>query len=251
MRSGLQLAATLVALAGAPAAAQGIEDWDLNGDEALDEAEFTQGVRDSGVFDDWDADGDEAIGYSELSSGLYAAWDADDDGELSVDEWDNVVDLWFGEFDVNLSVENWDPDDDGVISETEFAEALEGTDLLARFAGEDEVLGEDEFASGLFDIADTDEDDRVVDEEDGFFAGVTELFTPEEERGAAVDSDADELELIERGEAFMQLPIPCGDGQSACQQVAVRFCTTLGYGQPIEFLDVNGDLYAIRCEDEI
>ena len=93
MRSRLTLAATLVSLAGTPATAQGIESWDADGDRALDKAEFTQGLLDSGVLEEWDTDGDQAIGYSELSSGLYAAWDVSDDGELSADEWDGAVDL--------------------------------------------------------------------------------------------------------------------------------------------------------------
>ena len=258
MRLRLTLAATLTALASAPAIAQGIADWDIDGDGVLDESEFTQGVFDSSVYDDWDADDDGAIGYAELSSGLYSAWDASDDGELSIDEWDGAVDLWFGEFDVNLSVENWDADGNGVISEPEFAEALEGTDLIARLGAENGALDEEELASGLFDVADTDDDDVIVDEEDSFFTDVAEFFAPEEETGAAANADAagvlddaDGVQLIERGEAFMQLPIPCEDGQNGCQQVAERFCSTLGYGQPIDFLDVSGELYAIRCQDEV
>ncbi|WP_375263650.1 hypothetical protein [Palleronia sp.] len=253
MKLRLRMAATVAALAGAPAVAQGIPDWDTDADGVLGESEFTQGVFDSGVFEEWDADDDEAIGYSELSSGLYSAWDADDDGELSVDEWDSAVDLWFGEFDVNLSVENWDADGNGVISEGEFAEALEETDLLARLGNEDEVLAEDELASGLFDIADTNDDETVAEEEDSFFTDVAEFFAPEDEFTAEVDANTleDDAPLIERGEAFMQLPIPCGDGENACEDVAARFCSALGYGQPIDFLNVNSELYAIRCQDQI
>ena len=158
---------------------------------------------------------------------------------------------------MNLSVEDWDADGDGAISEVEFAEALEGTDLLARLDGEDGTFGEDELASGLFDIVDTDEDKFIADEEDSFFTDVAEFFAPEEEPGIGPDvsasepMDVDEVQLIERGEAFMQLPIPCGDGERGCQEVAGRFCSTLGYGEPIDFLDVGGELYAIRCQDEI
>ncbi|SFH26567.1 hypothetical protein SAMN04488020_1098 [Palleronia marisminoris] len=253
MRLRLRMAATVAALAGVPAVAQGITDWDTDADGVLRESEFTQGVFDSGVFEEWDTDDDEAVGYSELSSGLYSAWDANDDGELSVDEWDSAVDLWFGEFDVNLSVENWDADGNGIISEGEFAEALEETDLLARLGNEDEVLAEDELASGLFDIADTNDDETVAEEEESFFTDVAEFFAPEDEPTAEVDANTfeDNAPLIERGEAFMQLPIPCGNGENACEDVAARFCSTLGYGEPIDFLDVNSELYAIRCKDEI
>lgn len=258
MKSRLQMAAALLALAGVPAAAQGIDEWDTDGDGMLAEPEFSQGFLDAALFEGWDTDGDLAIGHSELSNGLYAAWDANDDGELSVDEWDGAVDLWFGEVDVNLNVANWDADGNRVIAESEFAEALEETDLLAYFAGEDEVIREDELASGLFDIADTNEDDLIAEEENAFFTDIAEFVAPEEAVGIAAEAsvsdplkDTDELQLIEQGEAFMQLPIPCGEGENACQDVAARFCATLGYGQPIDFLDVNGELYAIRCQDDI
>jgi hypothetical protein len=257
VRTYWTLASALVVCAGAPVVAQSMPDWDVDGDGVLNESEFTQGVLDSGVFEEWDADDDEAVGYFELSSGLYAAWDADDDGELSVDEWDGAADRWFGEYDVNLSVETWDMDGDGVISEFEFADALEGTDLLARLGGQDGTIGEDGLASGLFNIADTDDDDLVADAEDSFFVDVAEFFLPGEEPSAVADEatadpfeDPDEMPLIERGVPFMQLPIPCGNGQSDCGEIAGRFCSALGYGQPIDFLEVNSELYVIRCQDE-
>lgn len=244
----------LAALAATPLAAQGIEDWDTDGDRVLGESEFTEGVFDAGVFEEWDADANGEIGYPELSDGLYGTWDANDDGELSVDEWDNAVDLWFGEFDVNLNVDNWDTDGNGVISRSEFASALEGTDLVARLGGEEGSLNEEQLSAGLFDIADTDDDDLIAEEEDGFFTDVTEFFTDEEEPAVGDTDEIDDVEdprLIERGEAFMQLPIPCGEGSSACEDTAARFCAALGYGTPLDILDVSGQLYVIRCEDGI
>lgn len=254
MRQSLKLAAALIALAGAPLAAQGIADWDGDGDGVLSESEFSGGILDSGIFEDWDADSDGVIGYTELSDGLYRTWDANDDGEVSVDEWDTAVDLWFGEEAVNLSVEAWDADGNGVISESELDAALEETNLLARLGGGDGTVDEDELSDGLFDIADADADDAVAPEEEGFFSSVAEFFTSDAAPSfepSTPDEEVDDVQLIEEGEAFMQLPIPCGDGDTGCQVVAERFCTTLGYGDPIEFLDVAGEIYAIRCQDEI
>lgn len=263
--------AAVAALVGASAAAQEIGAWDVNADGLLDEAEFTQGFLDAGVFDRWDLDGDELIGFSELSTGLYGLWDANEDGELAVSEWDNAVDLWFGERDVNLAVETWDENGDGIISQAEFAEGLQTTDLLARLdsAETDGALGEEEFASGLFGVADADEDDFLGEEEDSLLTEIAEFLAPstdEEEPAAEDDALDDEVPADEEAgllgdeedeslavfdEAFMQLPIPCGAEESSCEQVAQRFCDTLGYGEPIAFLDVEGSLYAIRCEDEI
>lgn len=244
----------LAAMAGAPLAAQGIDGWDTDGDGTLGKAEFAQGVLDSGLFDEWDVDDDASIGYPELSDGLYGIWDQSDDGELAVEEWDRAVDLWFGESDVNLRVENWDENGNGVISQAEFASALEETDLLARLGGEAGSLDEDTLSQGLFDIADADDDDLVAQNEDSLLTDVAEFFTTDDELSAgATDSmeDAGDPQLIEHGEAFTQLPVPCGDGSGTCQDVAARFCTTLGYGDPIDYLDVDDQLYAIRCQDGI
>jgi len=60
--------------------------------------------------------------------------------------------------------------------------------------------------------------------------------------------------IIERGDSFVQLPIPCGgEGESAenCSSIAERFCDALGYGPPIDFVDADGELHVIRCKDEI
>jgi hypothetical protein len=58
--------------------------------------------------------------------------------------------------------------------------------------------------------------------------------------------------VIERGQAFTELPIPCGgdSGDDTCQRTADSFCSTLGYGPPIDFLAAEGALHVIRCKDE-
>lgn len=57
------------------------------------------------------------------------------------------------------------------------------------------------------------------------------------------------FDLIEAGEPFSQLPVPCGQNGS-CDQVANDFCSALGYEAPIDTLAVDGKLYVIRCADE-
>lgn len=268
--------AALVALAGLPASAQELGAWDADSDGQLDEAEFTEGFLEAEAFDRWDLDDDDQVGLAEFAVGLHDLWDADDDGELTVSEWDDAVDLWFGEDAVNLSVENWDEDGDGTISRSELSAGLRTTDLLDRLdtVSDDGLLGEEELSSGLFDVADADDDGLLGTEEDGLLTELVEALVPTgEEEGtseevAALEDDepiADEEgpfeespgldvdePIIERGEAFTQLPIPCGGADGpGCEEVAARFCETLGYGDPIAALDVEGDLYAIRCEDEL
>ena len=258
MTPKLAAATAAAALTCTPVVAQTIEAWDANQDGALTELEVRQGVGDAGVFERWDLDGDDRIAFGELSSGIFDLWDADDDGELSVDEWDDAVDLWFGEEPVDLSVAAWDENGDNVISRPEFEEALGATNLLARLdtVSADEMIAEDEFAAGLFDIADRDDDEALVGDEDSLLTDIGEFFSPDEasppeEQEGALDPSGPTL--LERGEAFVQLPVPCaaGEGQTDCSGVAQRFCSALGYGEPLDFLDVGGELYAIRCRDDL
>lgn len=242
-------------------AAPPLQAWDTDASGVLDEAEFRRGVREAGLLEKWDEDGDELLGPDELAEGLYDAWDADDDGALSVSEWDTAVDLWFGESDVDLAVEAWDDDGNGAISPAEFEVALEETALFARFdEDEDDLLAVEELADGIFDVADADdelgvdEDEwgllDVFDEDDGIFGDEPPGELEAEPAGAGAP---DELDLIEEGRSFVQLPIPCGsdEGEDAeCASTAERFCAALGYEPPIDHLARDGALYAIRCRDE-
>jgi hypothetical protein len=262
------LASTALAVASA-ATAQTVDAWDADGDGMLDEGEFRANFSDGSTFGQWDRDGDGQIGSGEFADGLFRAWDLDDDGTLSIDEWDASVDLWLGESDVDLSAQAWDEDGDGEISRREFTATLQATDLFGRAELDDdadELLDEDEFTAGIFDLVDIDGDAVAGEQEEGLLVDLLEAFDPAEadapgagDESAALGAADPELDpfgsgerLIERGEAFMQLPIPCGgEGGSACEEIAERFCSALGYGAPIDFVSTQGQVYVIRCHDEI
>lgn len=279
MKTHVALLALSVALAATPArAAEWFDEWDTDDSGVLDAAEFRAGFGNAGLFERWDGDDDQRLGPEELASGLYGLWDADENGELSVEEWDRAVDRWFGERDVNLSVALWDNDGNGVISREEFAQGLARTDLFARFdADNDALLAQDELVGGLFDTADVNDDEAFEEDEDGLFSGILDaLFDAEEDEAAVdgvdvepgpagpveagldpgpVDVPAGGADLLEEGRDFVQLPIPCaatqGQSQLGCEETAERFCSVLGYGAPIAFLDLQGELYAIRCRDDL
>lgn len=91
-------------------------------------------------------------------------------------------------------------------------------------------------------------------EDEGGLLEETVDWLAADEAGATAENQAeDELapddRLIERGEAFTGLEIPCGD--EGCEALAQRFCDTLGYGEPIGFLDMEDRLYVVRCTDDI
>ncbi|MFZ3585118.1 hypothetical protein ACOI1H_23725 [Loktanella sp. DJP18] len=190
-------------------------------------------------------------------------WDTSDDGELTVSEWDDAVDLWFGEADVNLAVENWDTDGDGVISPFEFMRVRQETSLLSRigFDTPRDVLAREDLGGGLFGIVDSDGNASIGEESDGWLADLfemlnlgTEVAVDDVVEPAGLDDttelgDADSSDLIQDGEAFSHLPIPCGPEGSACDDIVKRFCAALDYDPPLDFLEVDGSLYVIRCAD--
>lgn len=249
VRGGLAITA-IAAASAAPVAAQVLEPLDGDADGRLDADELRAAFAARGVAAGLDMDADGLLDPVELAEALYALWDTDEDGTLSVGEWDDGVDQWFGEDPVNLAVEVWDRDDDGSVSKVELAVALEETELFAGFdADGDGGLGGDELP-GL--IPGLGEDGSVpIADEDGLLEDAVELFLEDDGGPVAEEVDVEPLEdeppLIERGEPFVQLPIPC-DG--ACEETAARFCEALGYEPPLGTLTVEDRLYVIRCADE-
>jgi Ca2+-binding EF-hand superfamily protein len=140
--------------------AQDFGAWDTDDDGVLSETEFGEGLDEAGLFDQWDSNDDSTLDQDEVLQGIFHTWDTSNNGELSVSEWDDAVDLWFGEADVNLTVENWDTDGDGAISPFEFIRVRQETTLLSRigFDTPRDVLAQEDFRDGLFGIIDADGD---------------------------------------------------------------------------------------------
>ena len=70
------------------------EDWDTNGDDSLNEEEFTGAVVDYGFYHTWDADDDAALEMREFDSGLFAVFDANDNRYVDEREWQTADAEW-------------------------------------------------------------------------------------------------------------------------------------------------------------
>lgn len=266
---------TLVALAcgvvfAAPAMAQTTTDqFDVDADGALSSGELRAAFGDAEAIGRFDVDGDQLLAPFELAEALHTTWDSDDDGALNVTEWDGGVDRWFGEAEVNLGIAEWDRDGDGLVSTFELTTALEETDLFAGLdADDDALLNEQELEDTAVAAAGPDEDGFFTDEDDGFLRDMAEAFLdppeddgpvegefgPADEDIAANSSEVpeepaeEETPLIERGEPFVQLPVPCEDN---CDATAARFCEALGFEPPLGTLAVEDQLYVVRCADDL
>ncbi|SDY71527.1 hypothetical protein SAMN05444340_115109 [Citreimonas salinaria] len=250
-----------VALVTTSLSAQGFGDLDTDADGLLGSAEFGAGIGASGIFDRWDVDSDEALARREITEGIYDLWDSNDDGRLTVGEWDDAIDTWLGEDTVDLQVEEWDADSDGTLSAFEFLEAMEQTNLLARIGLDvsEGPLTEEAFSAGLFSLGDLDDDTFLGEDEDVWFVDLLEMFNAPDDvevtQTSAMDpvdgdtADSEMPDLLPDGEAFSDLPIPCGEGDASCEAMAERFCAALDYDPPLGFLAAGGSLYVVRCAD--
>lgn len=141
-------------------------EWDANEDGVINESEYALGFENDGIFEKWDANEDEVLDKDEFGEMFYTLFDVDENDELTVAEFDQGVDSFFGEQAVNLSIPRWDADGDGIISRYEFSQTAGDSELFSMFDGNrDGVLESDEMEDGLFDAADRDVDDELDDDE--------------------------------------------------------------------------------------
>ena len=78
-----------------------------------------------------DANGNAAMGPRELEQALYDMFDGNDDGVLTVGEWDRGIDRSFGESTVDLDVTRWDRNGNGRIARNEFRSGLRQSGLFS------------------------------------------------------------------------------------------------------------------------
>ncbi|SFP17160.1 hypothetical protein [Tranquillimonas alkanivorans] len=141
--------------------------YDVDEDGFLDADEYGVGFDESGTFDDWDMDDDARLSITELSDATYGMMDLDNDGTLTISEWDTWVDTRVGEETVDLSPAVWDPDGNDIISREEFSAAMGGN--YNMFSGydidSDGYYDENEIGDLTYDYADWNNDDLIDDDE--------------------------------------------------------------------------------------
>ncbi len=91
------LGAVLAALAAGPALAQGMSDWDSDGDGMISQDEFVQGRsmaqgEEGGTFIKWDEDADGMLTEEEFNAGMFKKFDRDQSGTIDEPEFGKVED---------------------------------------------------------------------------------------------------------------------------------------------------------------
>jgi Ca2+-binding EF-hand superfamily protein len=147
-------------------------DFDTNGDGAIDATEFSN-TYGSDLYNTFDADSNGSVNQNEFGGGVYTLFDANDDNVLSEGEYDAGVNaLYGGDYDA-LSNRDYDgtyagldADDNGEVSEEEFINAYDPSSLYGTFdADGDGQLGETEFNEGVFGAADDNGDGTLTEDE--------------------------------------------------------------------------------------
>lgn len=165
IRTSIALAATL-ALA-APAAAQATMDWDTDASGGLSRDEWDAGMGSSTTFGDWDANADSSLDSTEFSGGLFSRFDADGDGRLSEQEWEDGFVTWHGEAAGGADFASWDSDGDGAINREEFVAGYDSQGLFDGFRTTNGLpttnpgLTQEEFSSGMYGWMDRNRDDNI------------------------------------------------------------------------------------------
>lgn len=145
--------------------AQDFGEWDVDDNGSLSRAEFEPGIGTTGWFRQWDADRNAMLAEAELASGVFRLFDRNDDGVLDRQEWERGIAAFYGPGTPDFAVSDWDADADDVLDEDEFAAGLASTGLYRGLAGYDRALTEPEFARGLFDWWENDDDDMLSRDE--------------------------------------------------------------------------------------
>ncbi|WP_104017562.1 EF-hand domain-containing protein, partial [Roseovarius nitratireducens] len=89
------LGAVLAALAAGPAVAQGMGDWDTDGDGLLSQDEYVEGWRlaqgeQDGTFSKWDQDNDGVLTEAEFNAGVFMNYDRDRSGMIEKPEFEKA-----------------------------------------------------------------------------------------------------------------------------------------------------------------
>ncbi len=156
------IALGLAAVASAPAIAQDVGGWDMDGDTMLSESEFATGFAERGIFDRWDADGDGLLSEVEFGGGVFGTYDRDVSGGLDETEYGLYDDRrsatgYWGDEEAGYTYQAWDIDGDGVILSNEFADGLVEMGMLGEWdMDSDGYVSEDEFIAGVFNKYDED-----------------------------------------------------------------------------------------------
>lgn len=141
------------------------QEWDINNDGEVEDAEYSQRLLESRTYVVWDLDSDGDVDQNEYLTGVYYSWDANNDGIVDSGEFDMRADYWLED---DSRFEEFDMDGDDELSGEEMmeAEALVDYAALVDVDG-DQIISEEEFIEATFNVWDADDDGVIMEDEYG------------------------------------------------------------------------------------
>ena len=140
------------------------ERIDRDGDGRLSFDGFHRGLSEHYYFrQGLDLDGDGVVLQVELATALFELWDANDDGDVSRQEWTEGIAVWFPDRSADLDFDDWDLDHDGVLSVIELGEGAVGSSTFSAYdIDDDKTIETRELSQYLFEQWDAN-GDGVID----------------------------------------------------------------------------------------
>lgn len=148
---------------------------DASGDSYLDADEVAEWVDDAGLFAAWDIDSDSELDRDEITGNAFELWDADDNGTVSEQEWEDGVELWYPDV-APVVFSDLDNDGDSEIDVDEFSERIDLSPAGESWTADS--FDEETFRAAYFELYDSDNDGRVTEIE--WSGGAAVFGTPAE-----------------------------------------------------------------------
>lgn len=168
IRTCIRIGAAALLAGASPAAAQNaLADWDTDADEVISAEEFNSGLSvdpEGDRFLEYDVDESGNLSAEEVVRGKFRRIDRNQDRFLDREEYEDEHERWY-----ELDLLSWDEDDDEMLSEDEFATGA----MEAAGADDTDMSGDisrEEFTRGEFARYDTDGDGSLDQEEFQRFA---------------------------------------------------------------------------------
>ena len=138
--------------------------FDENDDNMLDENEVPNTYQNN--FDAWDADEDGSLSEEEFYNTTFGNTDADDDDGITEEEWNAGYAGMYGGYVEEGDFSTFDADGDGVLNSDEWNQGFTETEWYGTYDADDDSLVTDtEWDAGLFGDWDVNDDDMIDEDE--------------------------------------------------------------------------------------
>ena len=137
------------------------QEWDVDRDGNLEDAEFSQRIAERDYYGDWDQNEDGVINENEFEAGVFYSYAGDND-VIDNTEFSEASGAWYADADDAGTFGDWDANDDDMIDSNEFEEGIATYPVYGDWDVDgDDRLTDDEYADGVYDVWDLDNDGNV------------------------------------------------------------------------------------------